>query len=792
MSNRFKKIVSIVSPTRKRPSGDMLPDRRPDLTRMQVRAMLSLTLTVGWLALAVSVATAQCPGDCDGDNVVAINEVITGVGIGLGLVPLAGCLAMDADRDQSVAINEVISAVNNGLGSCPPLLRTRTATPLPSPPTPTIPIGTPGPLPTLIGEPLYVRGGAGNDGNDGRSPAQAFRTISRAVSRLRDGQILVVGPGVYNEAILDPPGGTAAVPRLFLADPTGERTGDGAAAVVIDASGVEDAQRIPAPAIRISGAPFVVIDGFQLVGGATAGIHVRLGSDRAAIRNCEVFRNSGDGILVQSSLDVTLFNNLIYENTRRGIAVVGSPESRVVHNTIVANEDAGLFIGTRGDRASTNAVLRNNIVQDNVAANVQVTTEPENSVVGYDSLSNLVFPAQYEPGSLPRRLDIDEDAGFESALRGNFRLGSESPAIDAATNDALNVLDVQVLRARSATADGAVDDDGRFDLGYHYPAGSSPPVRGPQRFYVRDRGNDTEDGLSPNAAFQTIERAIRDTIPGDHVIVGPGRYEEGPLSPTSGTSSLPVLLQGDPSGNLTGDPSGQVLVEAGGAVAAFRLSGVEFVTLDGFTVAGGEQSGIQIRSGSSDVTVQNCKVVANDDGIRIEDSQDVLIFNNLIIRNQRRGVLVAGTVSGSRGTRLIHNTLSRNGDRGIFIGSPEIGSRDTLVQNNIVQENGGTGIQVTEGSADDFVARYNLLFPLASPDAYFPRDLPRTEDVNQSARFVSTADGDFFLEQGASPAVNSGDSDLAAGLRALLAERTTDPNGRPDGGRVDRGFHFPP
>ena len=61
---------------------------------------------------------APCAGDCDGDGAVAINELVTGVGIALGGQPLAACASADQDGNGQVAINELIAAVNHALGAC--------------------------------------------------------------------------------------------------------------------------------------------------------------------------------------------------------------------------------------------------------------------------------------------------------------------------------------------------------------------------------------------------------------------------------------------------------------------------------------------------------------------------------------------------------------------------------------------------------------------------------------------------------------------------------------------------
>jgi hypothetical protein len=59
-----------------------------------------------------------CPGDCNGDGSVAINELIVGVNIALGNVPVSTCAVFDRNDDEQVLINEVIDAVNRALNGC--------------------------------------------------------------------------------------------------------------------------------------------------------------------------------------------------------------------------------------------------------------------------------------------------------------------------------------------------------------------------------------------------------------------------------------------------------------------------------------------------------------------------------------------------------------------------------------------------------------------------------------------------------------------------------------------------
>jgi hypothetical protein len=61
-----------------------------------------------------------CIGDCDGSGSIGIAELIRGVNIALGLLPLDDCPSMDADDSGSVGIGDLIRAVNSALGLCVP------------------------------------------------------------------------------------------------------------------------------------------------------------------------------------------------------------------------------------------------------------------------------------------------------------------------------------------------------------------------------------------------------------------------------------------------------------------------------------------------------------------------------------------------------------------------------------------------------------------------------------------------------------------------------------------------
>jgi len=60
----------------------------------------------------------SCPGDCNGDGQVRIDELLLGVNIGLGNAHVSRCEALDRDGSGDVTVNELIGAVNAALDGC--------------------------------------------------------------------------------------------------------------------------------------------------------------------------------------------------------------------------------------------------------------------------------------------------------------------------------------------------------------------------------------------------------------------------------------------------------------------------------------------------------------------------------------------------------------------------------------------------------------------------------------------------------------------------------------------------
>jgi parallel beta-helix repeat protein len=320
--------------------------------------------------------------------------------------------------------------------------------------------------------------------------------------------------------------------------------------------------------------------------------------------------------------------------------------------------------------------------------------------------------------------------------------------------------------------------------GGNTPAGPPPP----NPLYVRSSGADTHSGADKDNALRSIGKAASLARSGYTIIVGPGTYPGG-VTNTAAVGVAPQELQfiADATGAMTGDPAGAVVVSAAasGAVDGFNLSNSPGSLIDGFTITGFPDAGIVLKSASNNFVVQNCIVTNNPgDGIRVQDSSNVLVFNNLVYGNGGVGVGIVGQISGSPSARVLSNTLANNGNRGLVVGNTKAASAGALVQNNIVQNNSGdANIKVLTSPRSDL--NYSGDYNLVSPATYLPKTISGTHDLNTDALFTA----DYHLQR-SSPAIDAGAPlTVPTAQITILRTRTTDGINL-DTGDLDLGFHF--
>ena len=323
--------------------------------------------------------------------------------------------------------------------------------------------------------------------------------------------------------------------------------------------------------------------------------------------------------------------------------------------------------------------------------------------------------------------------------------------------------------------------------------------------YVRASGDDTNSGKSPDEALQTIVRAAQLLRPGTTIYVGPGHYPgRVEIAGVGGSADLPATLIADTTGAQTGDAPGDVVLNANGDIIALRISKSPYTIIDGFTITGANPSSnssataIQVRSASTNVTIRNCSVSNNGsgDGIRVQSSNDILIFNNLIV-DDNRGIRIT---DGSQNAHIINNTIADNAGTALAIGgtnSAGVVPTGATVVNNIIQDSkNNVNISIDTGppsSLTGYTGDFNLVFITGLSDqttSYRPASIRGNHDVNHDAKFDDSGNGDYHLASD-SPAVNAGTNSIDSALLTELEHRTTSSDGTDDKSPVDIGYHYP-
>ncbi len=176
--------------------------------------------------------------------------------------------------------------------------------------------------------------------------------------------------------------------------------------------------------------------------------------------------------------DIVIKNNLVYGNSRVGVAVTSFNMSKVIvtNNTIHGNNSfdliqraGGLVFGWPGPAEFT-AIVENNIITNNkyagIANNTGLDLFPA-SGANIKNVNNLVWQnsVEYE-GMKPGKSDISVDPLFvndKTYNNGQFFLEDNSPAVDAG-----NKSSSEMELNKGYVQKGEILDTGMVDLGFHY------------------------------------------------------------------------------------------------------------------------------------------------------------------------------------------------------------------------------------------------------------------------------------------------------------------------------------
>jgi len=83
-----------------------------------VALMLVASCVGPWVADGAWAQAGACAGDCNHDERVTIDELVSGVNVALGTLPIDRCPAVDVDGDEQVTVAELIAVVSASLTGC--------------------------------------------------------------------------------------------------------------------------------------------------------------------------------------------------------------------------------------------------------------------------------------------------------------------------------------------------------------------------------------------------------------------------------------------------------------------------------------------------------------------------------------------------------------------------------------------------------------------------------------------------------------------------------------------------
>jgi len=180
-------------------------NKKHGMTAVGTASALAIALAMGLTATFAAGIT----GDCNGDGMVTVDELIIGVNIALENEPLANCPSFDINGDGAVTVDELIVAVNLALTGVAPTL-TPTPTPTPTATVPLTPTQTP--LPEQFAFVVATDFQTGSFGTVTVDDAHMVTQVSQsrllnsdAVGRTYGGLVYVVNRfGGDNIQVLDP------------------------------------------------------------------------------------------------------------------------------------------------------------------------------------------------------------------------------------------------------------------------------------------------------------------------------------------------------------------------------------------------------------------------------------------------------------------------------------------------------------------------------------------------------------------------------------------------------------
>jgi parallel beta-helix repeat protein len=250
-------------------------------------------------------------------------------------------------------------------------------------------------------------------------------------------------------------------------------------------------------------------------------------------------------------------------------------------------------------------------------------------------------------------------------------------------------------------------------------------------YYVSESGNNSNNGLTPETAFETLQYAADIVSAGDSVLVLQGNYVGFDIR-QNGSQNSPIVFKAIEN---------NIVINERNAVTpdGINIENASWVVIDGFEVKDQPRAGIRaavsvhitinnnycnnnfrwgIFTGfTDDITIENntCSYSTDEHGIYVSNSSDrPIIRNNHSFNNNGCGIHMNGDISMG-GDGIISNAVVEGNiihDNGLGGGSAinMDGVQDSEIFNNLIYNNHATGIamyQIDGGDASKNNKVYN-------------------------------------------------------------------------------------
>lgn len=201
-------------------------------------------------------------------------------------------------------------------------------------------------------------------------------------------------------------------------------------------------------------------------------------------------------------------------------------------------------------------------------------------------------------------------------------------------------------------------------------------------YYVSNAGNNSNNGLSLNNAFLTLQHAADIVVAGDSVLVANGTYVGFDLREQNGTSSANIVFK------VLGS---NVLINEHGPIRndGINIENSDYIVIDGFV----------------------CNdMPGNGNGIRVVLSDNCIVRNSSCDNNAERGIFTAFTDD-----ILIENNICTNSidEHGIYVSNssdrPIIRFNECYGNNNIGIHMNGDGSEGGDGIISDAQVYGNII-----------------------------------------------------------------------------------